>query len=381
MSEQSPLGTVSIGGDAVALATTSIGGDAQALGGGRLRPDGPYYQQWDILNSGIYPMSVPVNEFTIQWKYSLNNDTVSGCIVGKEAVFITDSTSVESIDFDGNRNWSNSLDYDLHNCVCVTEDSVIAHDYQGRLYRLDKETGDRIWDVGHNQHIAYTEAPMYHDGVIYTVADQWVKASDHSDGSIIWESEYTNNNADGITQPVYHDGKIYAIQSDVLIVDASDGTILYDRELSGDVVAGPCVHPDSDSMVNGVTNGEVYRQQLSDGAHIWGKDFGSGITGIVVYDGDVFIQEDNGAVYRAALSDGSTIWKTQLNSSNNYSPLKIIGGVLYTEDNEGYFYSIDPDDGSIIHSEELKTNFAESHFDAREGVIYLKDDNYLLAVE
>lgn len=182
----------------------------------------------------------------------------------------------------------------IHGTPTVANGTVYVGAYDGALYALDLDTGERFWRRTLGDAIG--SSPGYHDGVVYIAVEYYEPSGamfgvDAVTGEVVWEDR----------RPTDHPHSTCAIDRDAgrLVVGSNDGRLYAwtypDLRFAwsfetGDAIKGPIAAADGSAFF-GSWDGRVYRVALDDGTEEWAVE-----TGGMVMSGPA-VEAATGTVY------------------------------------------------------------------------------------
>lgn len=240
----------------------------------------------------------------------------------------------------GDERWQAALERQLYSPLTADGDSLYAGERTYAVFDADDGDLERRYEWerdGSVQRLTNEFAPTVTEDVVYASVADTLRATDRSDGSLLWsaESPFDSSGEDGgipFTQPVVGDDAVYAIAGDSVRADAGGGIVALsaddgdqswsfqpdpsesdadgdDPSASRSGVAGlPLVFEESETIcAAGFEGGErtFFGLEAEDGTVRWELD---GIGGLVpvVADGVVYTSGEGGIV-AIDPADGSTV--------------------------------------------------------------------------
>ncbi len=196
-----------------------------------------------------------------------------------------DSSWFYAFRHDGSIKWrfyvSNS-ERGIHGTAALDEKFVYFGAYNGRLYKLDKESGALIWV--HQVGDALGASPLLHGEFIYLGVDTvqpngYLAKLKRDDGKLVW-----------VTKP-----------------------------LGDQTVSSPASY--QDLIVLGGNSGVMRAFHDSDGAPAWETPIGSEIKSTpLVVGGALYFTSGQGGLYKLAADSGHVLWRADLGSGSQSSP-------------------------------------------------------------
>jgi outer membrane protein assembly factor BamB len=95
---------------------------------------------------------------------------------------------------DGADRWSGRLNNAMFftGAAALTSDAVVVVDAAGQVYRLDPDTGDRVWDYAVNEPVIRSPAVIAGGSVLVATSNGRLAAIDLESGLLVWQSEQGN---------------------------------------------------------------------------------------------------------------------------------------------------------------------------------------------
>lgn len=229
-------------------------------------------------------------------------------------------------------------------------------DREGKLYALDAETGDELWE----QTVEGTpnDAPAVADGMLHVgTLEGFVYGIDADSGDINWEFE-----ADGIINSLtpVADGIVYAATSDdetVYALDAESGSVVWETEietddgLNGNITVGAGhVFVMKDVSILTDDEPEVVAVDAESGAEAWRVDMEGNRGTVTTVDSTVYICHEEGVVQAVNADTGNEEWRLDVDADvDTVRESVVVDGVLFAPfyhitDEEVFLYAIETDE-------------------------------------
>ena len=95
---------------------------------------------------------------------------------------------------DGADRWSTRLNNAMFftGAAALTSDAVVVVDAAGQVYRLDPDTGDRVWDFAVNEPVIHSPVVIAGGSVLVATSNGRLAAIDLGSGLLVWQSEQGN---------------------------------------------------------------------------------------------------------------------------------------------------------------------------------------------
>lgn len=279
----------------------------------------------------------------------------------------------------------------------LTPDAVYAANAKGKLFKLQRTNGKRLWRIDSGFTIsagvgagdglvliggakgdlaAFDEdgklrwqttvssevlnAPQIANGVVVVrTGDGRINALDAADGKRLWLYErampslvvrshagVTINN--GIVYAGFAAGKLAAI-------NLASGVVLWETTVSqprgnteleriSDIISPPVV--DGERVCAVAFQGRIACFGLAQGNLLWSRDLSSD-KGMTQSGNNLYVTTDNGAVLALDKNSGSSIWKNDQMTLRRISAPLLLGKYLVVGDYEGYLHVLKIEDGAL----------------------------------
>lgn len=247
-----------------------------------------------------------INRFTGEeiWNRKIYLGTPESVQYDDEKIYFCSDTIYALNKEDGSTNWTYKLD-----SLCVTKPLLKDNLYYtassgGKLYKIDAETGNRIWSV------VLSAGP--------------------------WDNSITSDNQGHIFLGIYYDRTMNAYYE-------GNGSLIWSYKLHGGSLSFNAYH-DGVVFISD-TRGYVYAIDAADGALLWEKKIGNtiDISSPTLSNGLLFIgtrDGDNGAFYVLNETTGDIIWKYHVGASVTCPP-SIADGIMFCGTDGWYMYAFD----------------------------------------
>jgi outer membrane protein assembly factor BamB len=189
----------------------------------------------------------------------------------------------------------------------VVEDMVLVPSSDGKLYALDVNTGEPVWEQPFTARAALWSSPIIDEDHIYLGSlDHYLYALDLSSGELLWEIDLGTAIADS---PTLTNGFLIVgtFGQEVDAVDLETGQIAWTFEAEDSVWGNPSVN--GDVAFVGDVSGLVYAVNVEDGSEIWRQQVDGAVAASpLATDGIVYVVTEIGLVYPLDASDGTILW-------------------------------------------------------------------------
>lgn len=280
----------------------------------------------------------------------------------------------------------------------VTRDGIYVANARGRISRLDRTTGKRVWRV--NSGITISAGVGAGEGLVLVGGMKGDLAAYEESGKLRWKTRVTS---EVLSVPKISDGIVVVRTGDGRIIglDAADGKrlwlyeratpVLTVRSQAGVVIARNMVlagFAGGKLVAIGLGNGAVIweavvsqprgnteLERISDitslpvrdgeqvcavsfqgqlacfglgkGNLLWSREHSSD-KGMTLLDNNLYITDENGAVLALDKGTGSSIWKNDLLVRRRTSMPFALGNNLLVGDYEGYLHVLNRSDGGFV---------------------------------
>ncbi|WP_224337506.1 PQQ-binding-like beta-propeller repeat protein [Haloprofundus halobius] len=274
--------------------------------------------QRDFSSEGI-----AVEEPSVRWSSETDDAIWSSPVIADGTLYIGSYDGhLYALDADtGERLWRYRTGDRIDGSPAVANGTVFFGSFDRNVYALDADTGEQRWMYGSSGIVR--SSPSVADGVVYIGTHcrteecnayydvRWperggVYALDADTGALRWRYEA----GDGvISSPAIVDGTVYVGSSDTTMaaLDADTGETRWRRETGGPIMSSP-VRVD-DRVVFGNVSGELYSLAAADGSVQWSFDANQrGANGVqlpVVVTGTPVVVD--GTAYVGAMVPGDDI--------------------------------------------------------------------------
>jgi outer membrane protein assembly factor BamB len=262
-----------------------------------------------------------------EWFYPKTSEVI-GAIVGspvvsEDAIYVTSSNGkVYSLDkHSGDKNWeSDVLGDKLWSTPCIEGDKVYISTFDGHLYALSAEDGSITWSFATESKIGFVSSPAVYEGTIFAGSfDDKLYAVKIGESGPLWN--FTGGNCFWAA-PVVGNSTVYAgcLDGKLYAIDATNGTELWSPFDAGSpIVVSPILV--DDSLVVAAESGNVYvinpKTGIGERIRNLGNDNKPTINALVqatpcVQEGIVYIRGQDNCLYALDIEQGQVIWKFPL---------------------------------------------------------------------
>ncbi len=211
----------------------------------------------------------------------------------------------------------------------VADYKVFIHTWNGKVYALDMENGEILWERNIRRHKVFQSpwwghtlisSPAYSEGRLFVGSDDgWVYCLDAENGDILWEKQI------GFSLMGCY-GSV-TLKGDKVFIGNGDSWFWGSKSLPG----------------------FLYALDINTGRVIWKKFFiGGGVGNAPAVDnGMVFVSTLDHNIYAFNASNGELIWRYQLLGQSWCSP-SVSNGKVFIGDMSGRVYALREEDGELL---------------------------------
>jgi len=249
------------------------------------------------------------------------------------------------------------------------KDVVYFGSDDGYVYCLLGRSGRILWKSDLKAEVV-NEPRLTQEALYVTAADGTVAALNNSTGQMIWS--YRKNPPTGFTS-FGHPGVALVenklatgfATGEVVVLDASDGAVIWERDLGEDVNvhadqsgSAPLLDVDATPVVDGDTvyaaslAGGLYALDLSSGSVRWRRNDITQATGITLDSGMLYVSRAASGITAVDARDGSTLWNRRFDAGVLTTPI-LYNDIILLADSQGGVYAVRQGDGEFL--EQVKT--------------------------
>ncbi|MEM1191041.1 MAG: outer membrane protein assembly factor BamB [Pseudomonadota bacterium] len=282
--------------------------------------------------------------------------------------------------------WKDKLDIDISGGVGHFEESLYLGGTDGEVLRVDAASGEVIWEGSVSGEVL---APPQGDGrvVVVQTYDGKLYGLDHDSGERLWR--YDSNvpvlTIRGTSTPILQDGVAYAgfANGRVLAIDTDDGATLWEARIAipeGRSEIERIVDVDGAMAISGMElyvasyQGRISALDLRTGRKLWQRNVSS-FYGVSQGFGNVYVAEEAGTV-TAYLRNGQGIrWEQAALSWRGLSRPIPVSSYLAVIDFEGYLHVMSQVDGEFLARERPDKSGARADMlaDGTRLIVYTND--------
>ena len=324
--------------------------------------------------NGVYAASGGTALVGLQWRFMTEGDVISSPVVAGQTVYVGSGDGrLYALDrTTGERRWAFDAGNPIPSSPAVGGGAVYIGTRDGQFLAVDAATGRQRWKLttgalmpwpwGHESGDVYTSSPAFVDGIVYFGAgDGRVYAVDAASGRERWRAQ-TGGRVRG--SPAVDDARVYVGAADgrVYAFDRATGAERWRFETegvklkSGDFGYDRRTVQSSPSVSNGTVfvgarDGWIYAIDAASGRERWRFDHKiSWInTSPAVLDGVVYAGSSDAQFVQALdAASGRELWRTT--TGTTWSSPSIAGDVVYVGDGQGRVHALDRKSGKALWS-------------------------------
>ncbi|SEL62234.1 outer membrane protein assembly factor BamB family protein [Haloferax larsenii] len=319
------------------------------------------------------------------------------------------SRSIERYTPEQNRRYGDSLTATEDALYLQTFRGLRALDFDGREQWVFENTGP---DFGGTCHPAVVDGVAYTGAYGSTTGDDegesagsaGVFAVDTEDGSSVWRFTPEKYVSDRTFSPTAADGMVFVSfwQSAVVALDATDGSVLWKREIPADTpvtvrngVAFVATDAESDDY-------RLYALDATTGETVWNRAIGGAWPSRgISHDGDALYLSSDRYLLSIDAETGDERWRAFREASDSASKIDwiddehgliaglgipvVVGDIVYTGDGEyGTLVALDRETGTLLDAAPERRSGAsgsECSPAVADGVVYYTTPHWLHAVD
>ena len=248
--------------------------------------------------------------------------------------------------------------------VYVVRERANDNEGGGKLYALDKETGQQLWNFPPDALAGdfSTTTPAVANGIVYFGVNRGgpvVYAVDAATGVRIWS--HGGPLAQIISSPNVLDGRVYVTFTDGTIraLDAASGQIIWSIVHPGGAYSSPAIA--GGRLYIAIHNQGLLALDANTGSELWLSPMpGPQWSSPAVDNGRVFVgSRDDHKVYAFDAVTGQTLWTATTSDWVHSSPA-VANGVVYIGNEAGDLHAFNAATGGIIWRTGLTPTLASS---------------------
>jgi len=222
----------------------------------------------DTLYFGAYDgavYAVDREQATCEWRFETGDPVVGGVVLTDEGLYVpSEDGFLYLLDPEDGSEIIRSEVGDIWATPLVTKDAVYVATIEGKLWKLERETLEPLWDAPFSKDAALLTPPTISPmgGILVGGIGKNLYLVDEDDGSEVWQASGKN----WFWGPPLGDGEvIYAtnLGKEVLALNAEDGSEVWSFETQASVRAGVVLIGDTVVAVD--ESGAVYRLDAESG--------------------------------------------------------------------------------------------------------------------
>lgn len=260
--------------------------------------------------------------------------------------------------------WEYALE-DSKGIKIVEEENIIyLVSEEGNITALDKNNGNKLWDVKIQGKIS--AAPAYYNDTLYiNSSDGYIYAVSNSE--IKWRKNY---GPFSYSAPLIHNRRLYLANTkgQIYSVSLEDKKIIWQSSLNSPVFSTPVII--NDKLYIGTISGQFYSINSGNGNILWQENLEGRIIDnpAVFSSGALYVGTSSGYIYKVLASNGDIVWQKNVGGPID-SPIINNGDIFYVKTEKLFAFDIN---GRELWHRELK---GESQLYIANDNIVINDDN------
>lgn len=263
--------------------------------------------------------------------------------------------------------------------------AIVAADYEGHVYFVDKKSGENLWQVHLNHEIS--AGPTMVDGLIFLGSSNGdVIALDAESGQTKWQRALTS---EVVAAPVASEGVVFihSLDGGITALNAQTGRQLwrYSSESPSLILrrsAAPAIS--EERAVAGFANGKVVAFRRVDGDVEWTREvtlptghseiqrmIDVGAKPVIAHD-NVYVVSYQGKVACLTLQTGEVLWERDISS---YAGLAVKGNQVFVAASNGEVWAFDAHNGATLWVQEALKGRRLSQPVTQKKWVVLGDDD------
>jgi len=215
------------------------------------------------------------------------------------------------------------------------------------VYAVNAATGVRIWS--HGGPIAQIiSSPTVIDGRVYVAfTDGTIRALDAATGQIIWS---VTQDQGANSSPAVANGRLYIASHNrgLLALDAATGASLWLSHIPGPQWSSPAVD-NGRVFVGSRDDHKVYAFDAVTGQTLWTATTSDWVhSSPAVANGVVYIGNEAGDLHAFNAATGGLIWRRGLSHAGIFNGPTVATGVVYAAAEDGKLYAVDAATGRVL---------------------------------
>ncbi len=257
------------------------------------------------------------------------------------------------------RYWTNHLYEEISGGVFEGYGMVLLANAEGKVYALDSENGDMVWE---QELLGEILSPPQGNGrfAIVQMANGEIHGLNFRTGELVWQYKTTVPalTLRGTSTPVIEKQVVYAgfANGKVVALDISNGAAIWESNVylpEGGTELEQVVDVDGNLLVApqkvyaASYQGKVVSLLKQNGRALW-KNNASNYLGLEQGLGQIYSVEAGGGLKAYSAESGNTIWEQNLFEGRELSAPAIQLNFLVVGDLEGYLYWVRQSDGEVV---------------------------------
>ena len=249
----------------------------------------------------------------------------------------------------GEVGWTFRADTGISSGVAVAGNLVVFGDSTGKLYAVQRASGQPAWSYSGTNTIVGTPSVM-DSRVVFAQEDGTVTCLNLSDGSLVWRSlpPESGSGAETVVDgTAAGDGKVYVAKGDgkLYALSAADGHTLWTYSSEQELRSAPAFG--AGYVFLGEQNGKLSFIDPKSGKRVTGGGAGGPVNTPAVSEGTLFFSSWDGSVQAVKIKGVVPQWKTDAGDPVTTAP-SVSGGKVFVGTARGNIAAMDAKSGGVL---------------------------------
>ncbi len=253
------------------------------------------------------------------------------------------------------------------------DSSIYAAAADGRLYKLNRETGDLIWGFESDEMIMASPLLRGKDLFLTTCGGKIIKV-DQSSGQAVWRA----NLGERIVSSPATNGiglVVGTMDGNVCCLDITDGGKVWAGNLKSPIVCNPTVY--GDVVFLSTRGGRVYSLQTSNGKERWSAQLDGPVVSTPATSADsLYVGTQASSLYALDIESGQSIWEYQAGRGIVSGAVIVFTSVVFSSQDK-WLYSCEKYDGRLRWKAALKGNVQAALSTAAQTVLAVSKEGWI----
>jgi outer membrane protein assembly factor BamB len=232
--------------------------------------------------------------------------------------------------------WRVNLGY-LETSPILYEGFIYVGSLQGKMYKIDKSSGNTLWSFNSGSAIHSTCA-ISNNKLIFGTDGGSIFCLDTDNGSLLWQNNLSNSI---LAAPLILHGRVFfgGYDSTYYCLSIDSGSGLWKQNIGTKIFAGSALYSDTNIMFGGI-DGNLYCLNCADGHLEWKFPTKGVITSTPAISGDyVYFGSFDWKLYCLDCRNGNLVWSHDLDGKSKTSPVVWQNYLFAASDNYVYCFT------------------------------------------